>query len=463
MRLKKLPFNRHLCCFVLVGITGLLPFFKGAEDPEAVMQRFVALFKAQDAQAILNLISPEVVTQTELTVKDVEGFIKRFRSDTLTLERIQIDKRLKSEDGEVERFQTTLLFRGPVFGPEYKNPALLSMKLLWLLEGGKWWLERPLTIHYVVTANDPYPTPDQQERAMRLQASLEVLGKLGLPGSEDLNLLPSLSSGAGVDGYKELEKLYSQERGPKGVASDGRGVQVFLEAAAHKQGGFLSLYQADFENDAGRGRRPAPWDMYRDYVSATLKYAKSLEKRKKYKTAESVYRKCIAFGRQLLDEPGGFQFVLWGITFQKQGAEELARLLAETGSPQSDQAEAFTKLAARRLDLLQTALSCLDDMTDYRSLQAAVIAGEPSPVNVFRSWGVNTLTILALKGAPAARETIRNAGAMVVVDNPAMRQVAWKALEKLAAEPSGKMAAFIEKQKKWVGEHEVYGTVQSFR
>lgn len=463
MKLKRLPFNRHLCCFVLVGIAGILPFFHGVEEPEAVMQRFVTLFKAQDAQAILDIMSPEIVTQTELTVKDVEAFLKRYSSDTLKLERLTIDKRLKSEDGETERFQTTLLFRGPVLDPRYKNPSLLSMTLLWLLEDKKWWLERPLTIHYVVTVDDAYPTADQQERALRLQATMDVLAKIGLPGSEDLDLLPPGTEGSAVEDYRDLERIYSQERGAKGVAADGRGVQVFLEAATRRQGGFLSLYQADFENDPSKGRKPPPWDMFRDYVSASIKFAKSLEKQEKPKRAVSVYRKLLSFSRQLLNEPGGFQFVQWGLTFQKQGADELARVLSETGGTQKDRAEACARLAARRLDLLQTGLSCLDDMADYRSLQAAVVATEPSPVNVFRSWGVNTLAILALKGAPATREAIKSAGAMVVVDNPAMRRVAWKTLENLEAEPSGRMAAFIEKQKKWITGHEVYGTVQSFR
>jgi hypothetical protein len=314
-----------------------------------------------------------------------------------------------------------------------------------------------------VTVDDAYPTSEQQEIALRLQATQEVLGKIGLPGTEDLDLLPASTAGSGVEEYRELEKLYSQERSPKGVDPEGRGVQVFLEAATHKQGGLLNLYQADFENDPSKGRKPAPWDMFRDYVAASTTLAKSLEKQKKYKRAASIYRRFISFGRQLLDEPGGFQFVQWGITFQKQGAQELARVLGKIGGTQKDRAESCARMAARRLDLLQTGLSCLDDMTDYRSLQAAIIAGEPSPVNVFRSWGVNTLAILALKGAPATQDAIRTAGAMVVVDNPAMRQVAWKALEKLTAEPSGKMAVFIEKQKKWITDHEVYGTVQNFR
>jgi hypothetical protein len=463
MKLNKRPLRGHLCCFVLAGVAGLLPFFKSVEDPEAVMQRFVTMFKAQDAEAIHKIISPEVVGQTELSVKDVEAFVKRYRSDTLKLERLQIDKRFKSEDGEAERFQATLLFRGPVLAPQYKTPSLLSMTFLWLLEEGKWWLERPLTIHYVVTVNDPYPTTEQQETAMRFQASLEILGKLGFPGSEDLELLPSPSPGSAAEGYKELEKLHAQERSAKGVDPEGRGVQVFLEASTRKQGGFLSMYQADFENDSSKGRKPPPWDMFRDYVDASVKLAKSFEKQKKYKRAESVYRKLITFGRQWLDEPGGYQFVSWGLTFQKRGAEELARLLSETGGAQHDRIAAFASLTSRRLDLLQSALSCLDDMTDYRALQAATIAVEPSPVSVLKSWAVSTLAILALKGAPATPEVIQTAGAMVVVDNAAMRQVAWKTLEKLAAEPSGRMAAFIDKQKTWITDHSVYGTVQSFR
>jgi hypothetical protein len=441
----------------------MLPFFKSTEEPDTALQRFVALFKAQNAEAIHQMIYPEIVSQTELGVSDVEAFLTRYRSSTLTPERVQVDKRFKSEDEETDRFQSTLLFRGPVLSPRYKNPSLFSMTLLWVLEQDKWWLERPLSITYTVTVNDPYPTAEQQEAGLRFQTTLGILDKLGLPGSEDAELASRQSPGSGLEEYKELERLYSQERSSKGVDPEGRGVQVFLEAAARKQGGFLSLYQADFENDPSKGRRSPPWDMYRDYVRASTILAKSFEKQKKFTRAESIYRKVISFGRQWLNEPGGYQFVAWGITFQKMGAEGLARVLAHTHGAEKDRAEEFARLASRRLDLLQTALSCLDDMTDYRSLQAAIIAAEPAPVGIFRPWAINTLAILALKGAPASSDAVKQAGAMVIVDDPDMRKLAWKALEKLASEPSGKLNAFIEKQKKWVADHEVYGTVQSFR
>jgi hypothetical protein len=463
MNLIRLPISRHLCCFVFAGLAGILPFFKGAEAPEAALQHFVAMFKAQDAEAVYKIMYPEVVSQTELGVNDVDAFLKRYRSNTLTPEKVQVEKRLKSEDGEAERFQATLLFRSGVLSPQYKTPALLSMTLLWVLEEDKWWIERPLAINYVVTVNDPYPTAAQQETTLRFQTTLGILDKLGLPGSEDLEFLPPLSAGSGAEEYREIEKLYPQERSSRGIDPETRGVQVFLAAASRKQGGFLTVYQADFENDPSKGKQPPPWDMYRDYVRASIMLAKSFEKQKKFGRAESIYRKLIALGRQLLDEPGGYQFVAWGITFQKQGAEELARLLASTGGAQKDRMEAFARLASRRLDLLQTALNCLDDMTDYRSLESAIVACEPSHVGIFRPWAVNTLAILALKGAPANLDAIKQAGAMVIVDNPAMRQVAWKALEKIASEPSGKMAAFVERQKQWVTDHEVYGTVQNFR
>ncbi len=450
MNLKKLLISRSLCCFAFAGLVGILPFFKSVEEPEAALQRFVALFKAQDAQAIHQMIYPEIVSQTELGVSDVEAFLKRYRSKTLTLERLQVDKRFKSEDGEVERFQATLLFRGPVLSARYKKPSLLSMTFLWILDNKKWWLERPLGINYLVTVNDPYPTAEQQETALRLQTALGILAKLGLPGSEDVEFVSSPSSGSGVEEYRELERLYSQERSPQGVDPDGRGVQVFLKAAAHQQGGFLSLYQADFENDASKGRRPPPWEMYSDYVRASTKLAKSFEKRKKFRRAESIYRTLISFGRQWLNEPGGYQFVAWGITFQKMGAEELARLFVDTNDPRKEPAEAFARVVSRRLDLLQTALSCLDDMTDYRSLQAAIIAGDPSPVDVFRPWAINTLAILALKGAPASSDAMKKAGAMVIVDDPAMRKVAWKALEKLASETLGK-AEDVHRETKEMG------------
>ena len=149
---------------------------------------------------------------------------------------------------------------------------------------------------------------------------------------------------------------------------------MLLKGAGRSQGGLLQIYQGDFPSGPEDKRRPVPWDMFRDYVQAAIKLGKTYEKQAKLKDAERIYRRVISLGRQFLDEPGGFQFVNWGMTFQKQGAEALARLLTSSRSAEKQQASAFVNLTSRRLDLLQTALNSLDDMADYKSLKAAILA-----------------------------------------------------------------------------------------
>ena len=55
------------------------------------------------------------------------------------------------------------------------------------------------------------------------------------------------------------------------------------------------------------------------------------------------------------------------------------------------------------------------------------------------------------------------AGGIVLVKNPIMEKKAMAALNELASEPSGKVKSFIENQKEWIRNHQVYGTVQAFR
>ena len=153
----------------------------------------------------------------------------------------------------------------------------------------------------------------------------------------------------------------------------------------------------------------------------------------------------------------------WGLTFQRQGAQELARILPTRGNPSRQAAKDLVNLTSRRLDLLETAFGCMDDMADYKSLKAAVIAAERPNDHVFKTWGINTLAILALKGAPADPETVKSAGAMVLVTDLGMQRIALAALEKLGSDPTGQLRRFIENQKDWVKSHRVYGTANTFR
>jgi hypothetical protein len=114
------------------------------------------------------------------------------------------------------------------------------------------------------------------------------------------------------------------------------------------------------------------------------------------------------------------------------------------------------------LDLLQTALTCLDKMADYQALKAAMIAARRSGDPYFRPWGINTLAILSLKGAPATAEAVKSAQVMVLVENRQMRQIAAQALRKLVANPGDPGGAFIKYQKNWVRNHRVYGRTTLF-
>jgi hypothetical protein len=464
MNMLKLYSKNRFCCLAMAGIMGILPFFGSPpEEPPAALQRFVTLFTGQDAAGFTKIIHSEITSEIDVTTEEVESFLKRYRSNSLTLESSSVDKRFKSEDGTTERFQATLAFRGPVLSPEYPNPSKLDMTLLWVMQDGKWWLERPLSIMCTVSSSEAYPTEAQNEIAARFEAAIAVLDQLGLPGKEDLGWVDYPSTGNAVAEYKELEKLHLQERGSKGVDARAAGVQVLLKGAGRSQGGLLQIYQGDFPSGPEDKRRPVPWDMFRDYVQAAIKLGNTYQKQAKLKDAERIYRRVISLGRQFLDEPGGFQFVNWGMTFQKQGAEALARLFTSSRSAEKQQASAFVNLTSRRLDLLQTALNSLDDMADYKSLKAAVLASGRTGDPIFRPWGINTLAILALRGAPAGPNAMSAAGGIVLVKNPIMEKKAMAALNELASEPSGKVKPFIENQKEWIRNHQVYGTVQAFR
>ena len=458
-RLRKI----NCFCIAAVGIFGVFSIFARPPDPEQALERFVAMFTAQDAAGVVKAIHPDVVSGKEIHTADVESFLKRNRTSLLSLESRRIDEKMKSEDGETERFKATLVFRGPVLAREYPKPSTLSMTLLWVLEDSQWWLERPLSINYTVISDQVSVTPAQQEAAMEFEAALGVLSRIGLKSDADLPVKSRRESGNAAAEYKELEKLYEQERGPDGIDSAARGVDVLVNAAAFRRGGFSEIYHGDFRLDADTRRKPVPWVMFRDYVAAALARGKALEKQSNTKAAERIYRSIVSLGQQFLEEADGFNFVHWGITFQKQGARELARILPSGGSGEKQRVLAFSNLSSRRLDSLQTAFACLDDLTDYRSLQASIIAAERADDTIFKPWGINTLAILAVKGAPANRQAIEAAGGMVIVINATMQKTASMKLDELASKDSAKIKTFIDTQRAWVRDHKVYGEAQDFR
>lgn len=462
MTIVRTCMGRAYSCLAIVAVGGFLSLFSQAEQPQDVVERFVGLFIRQDAEGILKVIDPDVVSGKEIRLSDVEAFLKRCHSNTLKLERFTVDRRFKSEDGSTERFQATIMFRGPSLGERYPGPATLKLVLIWVQEDGTWLLERPLEMGFSVTSEVKYPTQDQQELGMRFEATANVLRAIGVPGTEDLPLIDLTTGGPATSEFKQLEKLHKREKSPKGIAADSDGVQVLLSAARRRPAGLGELYHGDFNNGPTDRRRPVPWDVLRDYASAAGEYGKTLEKRGNRKGAERVYRSLIALGRQFFDEAGGVQSSLWGLTFQKYGAEGLVRVIA-AGTEGRDMAQNLASLASRRLDLLQTALHCLDDLADYNSLKASIMAAQGLGGPLFRPWGINTLAILGVKGAPAERSVAQRVGGMVLVLNPTMQRTALDALESRHVTSDEEISSFAKSQIRWVSTHQVYGTAQAFR
>lgn len=450
--------------FAGIGLIGILSIFAGpAPNPESAVKGFVKIFQSRDAVGMAKIIQPEIAKGKEWGPAQTEDFLKRYTRGLGRLEKMRLSKPMPSEDGTTKRCESHLVWEVNNVAPEFPGPALLEMDLLWALEKDKWWLERPLSIKYKVSSQTRYPTPEQEDMAARFVSALEVLERIGLPGKEDIPLCGRIVRGSAAKHYEELAKLYAQEKGRAGVDPKGRGVQVFLKAAVYENGGFLKEYYGDFRFGRNETRRAMPWDMFVAYASAAIKLGKIEQRRGNMDKAESIYRSVISFARQALSEPGGVQFITWGLRIQRQGALALSKILTLKGEGKRNEAAMLANLATRRLDLTNTCLSCLDEMADYRSLKASILAAQRVNDRTFRPWGINSLVILGLKQAPADGKVIEQAGAMVLVENPNMRRVALKALEGLGAEPTGKVRSFINLQRKWVSSHKVYGTLSATR
>jgi hypothetical protein len=277
--MAKISLRGRLFGVVLLPLVGVLSFFSKAPDPNEALQKFVTFFIAGNAEGLKEIIHPDMLAGKEVKTEDVQTFIQRFRRDPLTLEQSTVDRRMKAEDDKTERFQATVVFRGPPLSPHYPGPCRLTMVLLWVFEDDRWWLERPLSIHYTVASNQVFPTDLQREAAMKFEAACSVLDRLGLAGSEDQAFLGKRVQGVGTEEYAELEQLHKKERDKKGLSPDARGVDVLLKAAAKQQGGFLNIYHGDFQDSATDRRKPVPWEVLRDYVTAAILRGKTQEKR----------------------------------------------------------------------------------------------------------------------------------------------------------------------------------------
>ena len=450
------------CCVPLVALVSIFSFLAPSEAPEKAVEIFSSQFIKGDAANIMKTIHPDIKSGKEITQESIEAFLRRFGKGVRTLKRFQINRKLTSEDGNTKRFEATLVYDGPKLSEAYPQPAELHLTFLWVLEKGRWWLERPISVNYQISSAKAYPTSAQDELAMRYEAAINILSQLKIRDDKDVQQSGKLKPGMAISMYKELEKRYPKDRSEKGIDPKSWGVTEFLKAAGMTKGGLLISYHGDFKKVTGDKRRPMPWEMFKDYAAAAAKRAKTYENRGKPQNAELIYRRIISFGRQVLSEPGGVQFAIWGLRFQRDAGKELLKILPRSRETERKQLQAFVTHVSRRLDLIQTALQCIDDMSDYRSLKAAVVAAQSESPSNFRQWAINTLAILAYKGAPADREIIGAAGAMVFVINPAMNKTARSALENLAQKKPREVKSFIDYQKQWVQKHKVYGAVSTF-
>ncbi len=447
------PITHRFFCFALLGIVGILPFFAKPEPPEPAIKQFADMFVRQDAEGILKSMHADMVTGTDLTLSEIENLLKRYRANLFKFEKLDIQKRMKAEDESTQRVQVELTFKGPILAKEYPNPSVLKMVQLWIFENNKWWLERSISMDYYVESDKSYPTEPQDEAATQFEATLAVLDRLGLKNEEAEALAQSTESGNSADDYKELDRSYQRDKGSTGVDPKSESMQIFLKAAARANGGWLQSYSGDFQSGSEDKRKPVPWQMIKDYVKGAIELGKHLEKTGKTKSATAVYRRIISLGNQFAKEPGGYQFAVWGSEFQREGAEQLARIGDAAEKPK---ALKLVRDCSRKIDLLQTALGCLNVMNDYVSEKAAIVAAIRKDDPIFMPWGINTLAIFAIRGAPANDEVCKAAGTTVIVFNPKMQKSASEALATLSSGPLTKVKQFVDFQNEWIRAHNVY-------
>jgi hypothetical protein len=446
-------FSHILFNIPLLGVLGIFPFFQTQEAPDKFVMEFAEHFIRRDSAAIYSLMHADVVDGTDLTVSELANLIKSYNPEGFKLKQLKIDKRMKAEDESAERIQTTLTFEGPVLDSNYPAPVQMKFVQLWIFDKKRWWLERIVSMDTNVFSDQKYPTAKQNEVANQFTATLAILDKLGLQSQEAFQLV-NLSKGENsAEDYRDLERAYERERGPKGLDYKANSMQLFLKAISRSEGGLLKVYQSDFQIDISDKRKPVPWKMFHEYVDSTIARAKQLEKSGKFQHAITLYKKIIGLGSQLLNEQGGYQFAFWGTYFQKQAAEHLYKI-AE-GQEKNVCAKLISN-CSRKLDLLQTALGCLNQMRDYDSLKAAEIAATRHGDQLFLNWGINNLVIFALKGAPANENVCRKLGNTALVINPEMQKTAQDLLQSIAIEPSGKTKKMIDFQTEWVKSHNIY-------
>ncbi len=449
--------DSYLCVALIALLLGFWSSESDIEKPESAVKRFTEAFTSGNAVSFSKMILPEIAKAKKIEVTDVGEFLVRMNSKSCSLERSKLVPVKGNEDQAPSQFKAFLVFETTGPARIYKGPTWLEMEILFTLFKKKWFLERPLSINLRMISHKSYPTPKQDEIALRYQAAMQVIDRIGLLGGEDMYIVGPRTKGSASELLSDLERLHRKELGDKGIEPNSRGVSVFVKAGSMQTGDFLKLYHGDFKSGPEDHRKPVPWDVFRDYAVGAIKMAKIQEKRGDLKSAEQIYRRLIGFGKIILDEPGGLQFVNWGLTFEKIGATALAELFKKSGNPDLVEISEFASLVSRRLDVLGTAQDCLDDMVEFNALKASIIASQKKGDSVFRPWAVNTLCIFAHKGAPARKSIIKEIGVLALISDREMQGVAQSSLKELYSKAETRTRSFIDQQIQWVKTNRVYG------
>jgi hypothetical protein len=454
--------KKYNSCFCVALVALTLGFWSSdpeVEKPAQAVERFVAAFTAGNAQKLTEMILPEILKAKEIKATDVGHFLVRLNSRAARLKSSKVSEVQPKEGDRANQFRAFLVFDVGEVPSEKMGPIQLEMELLFSLSDNQWFLERPLSVNFRITTNRRYPTPAQNEIAMRFSAALEVIDKIRLLGGEDIYVAGVAIKGSALEMLQELEDLHKKEFADKGVHPESRGVSVFVKAGGMENGEFLKKYHGDFPSGPRDHRKPVPWDIFRDYALAALKMGKLQEKRGDIKAAEKIYRRIVGFGKLILDEPGGLQFVNWGLTFEKMGANALAELYSNLKRPAAVEMAEFANMVSRRLNILRTAQDCLDDLAEFRALKASIIAANKRGDTVFRPWAINTLCIFAYKGAPADEAIVKKLGVLALINDRGMQSVAERALRDISSSSKPHVRKFIQRQRQWVRNNQVYGAV----
>ena len=222
------------CCVPLVVVLSIFSFLAPSEQPEKAIEIFSSQFIKGDAANIMKTIHPDIKSGKEITQESIQAFLQRFGKSVRTLKRFHINRKLTSEDGKTKRFEATLVFEGPKLSEAYPKPSELHLTFLWVLEKGRWWLERPVSVNYQLSSDATYPTSAQDELAMRYEAAMKILSELKLRDDKDVQQSGKLKPGIAISMYKELEKRYPKDRSVKGIDPKSWGVTEFIKAAGLK-------------------------------------------------------------------------------------------------------------------------------------------------------------------------------------------------------------------------------------